>query len=246
MHARMLRPAVLLLAGLLPLGLAAACSSALQRYRLLSMFFDGVPDPRKPGTPDFVGPLPSFEPRPLSLEERARIQARRFKKVEVYFHKPFKERRCHECHRTRGNRPRRGPTWVQGLSELRLPKERLCSKCHTPPLRRYVHGPVGGGQCAECHEHHRSSFPHLLKIKDPSKLCVRCHVGDTFVTAKKHKTFSKKDCLACHDPHASDLRYMMRPEAVPGPGAQGEGPSMETHEGAPASRRSAERRSEGR
>ncbi len=223
-------PALLLLLAFCPLGVTAACT-ALKKYEILSFFFDGVPDPRTPGTPDFIGPVPRIELRSLTLEERAKLQEERLKKVEVFFHKPFQEKRCGDCHSTAPRGGNSQPTWRQGLSELRLPKKLLCKKCHKPPEEAFVHGPVAAGECAQCHEHHRSSYPHLLKVKNPDTLCARCHTGDTFVTRKRHKTFEKGSCTECHDPHSSKRRYMIKATVVPGLGKESRGKtrkSMET------------------
>ena len=202
---------VAMAAGLLLPALLVACS-ATTRYEVLSFFFDGVPDPSEQYG-EAIGPQGN-PLRVLSLEERARIQAERLKQRPVFFHRPFEEKKCEECHTFAG--ARKGG-WMQGLPKLLVPKEQLCKRCHEPPEARFVHGPVALGLCALCHEAHRSDYPHLLKAERSRELCTKCHEGETFVTEKEHAEYEDRDCASCHDPHGSDRPSLLREDA-PGPG----------------------------
>ena len=181
-----------------------ACA-ATTRYEVLSFFFDGVPDPSEqyrraigPGRDDL---------RALSLEERARLQRQRLKQKPIYFHEPFEKKQCERCHSFAGTRK---GGWMMGLPKLLAPKEQLCKRCHEPPEKRFVHGPVALGLCAMCHEPHRSDHPHLLETATARELCVRCHEGQTFVTEEEHARFGDKDCAECHDPHGSAREWLLR------------------------------------
>ena len=61
--------------------LLAGCGTARERYRTLSFFFDGVPDP------DAVKPL-SNEGVPVLLNTRV-----------VKQHPPYRDNKCDACHR---------------------------------------------------------------------------------------------------------------------------------------------------
>jgi predicted CXXCH cytochrome family protein len=199
---------------LLLLALAISACSAGSSYGVLSFFFDGVPDPN---APELMGPeyKPGTEMRHYTVEERAALQKKRLVQHTVYWHKPYEEKKCNECHkiaiRTKTQQGMGG--WMQGLPELTLPKEKLCMKCHEIPQKRFVHGPVATANCAYCHEAHQSRWPHLVKIQSIQELCHRCHEGETFITSTQHEGVSDQACTQCHDPHASEKALFLKPDA---------------------------------
>ena len=128
-----------------------------ERYRVLSFFFDGVPDPNAPPasageeeTGDYVG-------RPADA-----------KGLTYYRHKPYDENKCDACHRSTGGQ----------MMEFSALDDSICAGCHpgTTTQYRYMHGPVATGQCRVCHLPHESTVPHLLKSA-PAVLCTTCHTA---------------------------------------------------------------------
>lgn len=92
------------------------------------------------------------------------------------------------------------------------------------PFRRapefWVHGPYGARACDACHATGQPGVPPVAGIPS-GELCARCHT--TFVAALRpggerwiHGPVASGECIACHDPHRSPNRYMLRaaPEAL--------------------------------
>ena len=214
------RSATSSLLALLAAGAALAACSVEENYRVLSFFFDGVPDPD--------APVPELELRPVAVdpaefarmtpEERAGLLGRRIKAPTVYFHKPVAERRCEECHaieRVGGN-----TSFPSGVPTLVVPLNQLCFRCHDDKRgKRYVHGPVASGLCTVCHHPHQSSNPFLLRAAVQADLCEQCHVGELFWTREQHAQYGDTACSACHDPHTSERAMLLRPEEELPPGS---------------------------
>ena len=94
--------------------------------------------------------------------------------------------------------------------------------CHKNVTRaKFVHGPVGSGDCDTCHTRRvKAEGPGHKKgeMSVPAqtrKLCLQCH--DTIEAQLKgpyqHKPVAAVDCVFCHDPHSSPRRYMLRPSS---------------------------------
>ncbi len=194
-----------LLAALAAGALLLACS-AERRYRTLSFFFDGVPDPNAPPPPEVYGPR--FDPTQLTAEQRAAMLARRIEPPKITTHRPVAEKRCEACHRI--ERSDSGPIAFSGVPELNAPPEELCFRCHSFGPARIVHGPVARGLCLSCHLPHQSPHDHLLRQADQKSLCGACHSGETFVTEEAHRAYGDRACSSCHDPHASDREALLR------------------------------------
>ena len=153
-------------------------------------------------------------------------------------HKPLtQERGCGNCHAPHASK-------VKKL--LPFAEMDLCLNCHgdktLAPLKdirselkgkKYVHGPIGTGQCTACHDPHGNDNFRMLKGPYPATLyapysqgtydfCLRCHeknllrFAETTVFTKfrngnrnlhsVHVANSRKgrSCRFCHEPHASD------------------------------------------
>jgi predicted CXXCH cytochrome family protein len=84
-------------------------------------------------------------------------------------------------------------------------KEKVCYRCHQRKDRRkFVHGPMGAGECTACHDPHGSSHK-ALNVAEPQALCSLCHDQKS---SEQHLRSSKgKPCIQCHDPHASDKPF---------------------------------------
>jgi len=89
----------------------------------------------------------------------------------------------------------------------------LCFNCHdeTIFLKKFQHGPVGGGDCIACHNAHAANVEKLLIApKTEGNLCFQCHADrrDSFNLKQVHKPV-KEDCGLCHDPHSSDHKMQL-------------------------------------
>jgi predicted CXXCH cytochrome family protein len=97
----------------------------------------------------------------------------------------------------------------------------LGGKCHRDiGTRRYLHGPIGSGSCETCHQISNwpeGKHPSLLTRSDAVK-CLFCHEEARAIVSQKfsHTPVRKGECTACHDPHHSDNRFLLK-------GAQGKG-----------------------
>ena len=97
---------------------------------------------------------------------------------------------------------------------------RSCYDCHAGAraefARKNVHKPVAKDDCSACHLSHGFSQKLVLKLP-PEQLCVSCHpLAAAAAGAHRHPAYERGDCLACHDPHASDRPHLVRdgtPEA---------------------------------
>ncbi len=110
------------------------------------------------------------------------------------------------------------------------PIENLCLDCHEKKKklwknRRYKHEPAESGRCTKCHNPHASNSENHLR-KPVWELCTGCHKekinGKHIITTfnrKIHPTHDVKDpsregkelsCVSCHNPHISDIAYMLR------------------------------------
>lgn len=184
----MCRGRTLIIVGVLAMaGLTAACTPAA-RYRVLSFFFDGVPEPG-------AGPSRSS----AGNEPKLIIPIARPLKKEVFAHAPFRQNMCRECHDPNG-------PWLTTTVE-----EGLCENCHIAfeALRPSVHRPVAERKCLACHSPHESAYPGVL-IRAPETLCDDCHPRDDLACGSHHETIAADPCLTCHDPHAGVDPYFLR------------------------------------
>ncbi|NIA20532.1 MAG: hypothetical protein GWP05_00880 [Anaerolineaceae bacterium] len=181
------------------------CSEAT-RYRTLSFFFDGVPPPEgmEPRTPEkVVGPwgvpvdpnAPNLPPR--FSEGRPEKEAQ---PEAVYYHEPYKKRRCVSCHT-----PERSYAMV-------TPIPGLCMKCHSDVFPReasdWVHGPAAAGGCQLCHRGHEAPNRNLLPKPEPD-LCWTCHQASRVLSRPYHVDTGRQKCSACHDPHVAGNRLLL-------------------------------------
>jgi predicted CXXCH cytochrome family protein len=164
----------------------AGCA-ARSRYKVLSFFFDGVPDPDAPVA------TAKAQAEKAEKEGAAGTLVRRGGFLE---HGPYGARLCHACHQRSSN-------------ALILPVEKLCLHCHHLDLsKKYVHGPVSAGGCIVCHDPHSSGRKYLLR-SDPREFCLHCHEKEAIFRNPAHKDIDVT-CTACHDAHSSDKRFMLK------------------------------------
>ncbi len=185
------------------IALAAAsvgCGSPQARYRALSFFFDGVPDPAAPS---------KLKRGPTTLLAAAAATA---SPGGGSIHFPFANRLCERCHGAgAGGVVGRGFTNVGALNlaSAASPWNR-CRDCHAPGFPGmseqaiiasadgwWLHAPVADGDCRRCHEGHRSDFRRLLRGPRIEAVCVTCHEP----LRERQGAMAAIDCATCHDPH---------------------------------------------
>jgi DmsE family decaheme c-type cytochrome len=95
-----------------------------------------------------------------------------------------------------------------------------CTGCHDPHgsnvqsiLYDNVHQPVAARKCNQCHEEATSATP-LKTRKEGTELCRGCHndmYNKTFDKNRLHwPLLDKKGCLACHNPHATSQKGLLK------------------------------------
>ncbi|MCC7408132.1 MAG: hypothetical protein IT442_08675 [Phycisphaeraceae bacterium] len=170
------------------------CNDPVRRYRVLSLFFDGVPPPPgvvAPPNPDEEGydesSVSATQPSGLAAEE------------VVYYHKPYATRQCYDCHEK-----------DQSLAAPKVGRE-LCGKCHKTYWDRketdWVHGPVAVDDCRVCHDPHKSTHRPLLTA-GAKELCFTCHDREAVLGEPYHAEVGDR-CTTCHDPHFSGNRILL-------------------------------------
>lgn len=175
--------AVVLLAALL---IASGCGSPRARYKVLSFFFDGVPNPDAPAN-------------------AGRASIRTAGGREVYVHKPYAEEKCDACHQNTADIFARAQVSPQA-----------CLKCHDTILKAYpyMHGPVASAYCLKCHEGHQSDYKHLLKVGG-SKLCTQCHSMPDLSRKVPEHGDAQISCMTCHSGHGGQTHKLLKVSAVP-------------------------------
>lgn len=115
---------------------------------------------------------------------------------------------CQRCHQQDGD-----------LHEFETedPPE-LCGECHEELLgaieaAEVIHEPAEE-DCLDCHNPHGGDTPALLEEargEDLRRLCFTCHErAEVFHGEHRHQPVAEGTCSACHDPHASRHRRLLR------------------------------------
>ena len=102
------------------------------------------------------------------------------------------------------------------LSTEKLYAAKTCYDCHQEAKKTYgskkvIHQPLKSEDCESCHKRH--GFSQQLVLKDyTAELCYSCHAGlkEQFGVGNKHFPLEKGVCWDCHDPHASDKKFLLR------------------------------------
>ena len=90
-------------------------------------------------------------------------------------------------------------------------RKELCYGCHERSHfeKKNVHAPLSQG-CVTCHTPHKSKQPRLL-VQEADSLCLKCHEGGKEAMRKAHQGYVLKGkCLNCHNPHASDVKGLLK------------------------------------
>lgn len=100
-----------------------------------------------------------------------------------------------------------------------LAAEPDCVKCHSAVIKHKVlHGPVSAGACQACHAKEvkgaDSKKRHTFELAaEQPELCFQCHDAfkDSYGPLKnKHAAVDAGGCTACHSPHGSSQRLMLK------------------------------------
>ncbi len=162
--------------------LAVAGCAQETRYKTLSFFFDGVPEPGQ---------------EHVYVVGGRRIQ-QKVTTGQFRSHGPFAAKMCNACHQR------------DGSNKLILPVEKLCLNCHDLNLHtRKQHGPVVSGGCRVCHNPHGSGKPFLL-VAEPTTFCFYCHDQTEVMSHDVHRDSGGMQCTECHNPHGSDNDYLLK------------------------------------
>jgi len=177
---------IIVLTVLMAAALLAGCGESAARYRVLSFFFDGVPNPEE---------VKAAEVKKEAAEGRKEAGGRTA--ATGYKHGPYAARLCDGCHMTGSS------------NRLAAPLEELCLRCHDfGPNKKWAHSPFESRDCTVCHDPHESKYKFLL-VSDPAILCFNCHDEKAVMESEAHKG-NDMQCTSCHDPHMSDEKYMLK------------------------------------
>jgi predicted CXXCH cytochrome family protein len=152
-------------------------------YKILSFFFDGVPNPDSTQ-------ISKNDSLKIVDTNSIRLATNSPKKGSV--HPPYAERNCGICHD------------LSKQYKLVSTMPDLCYTCHEDfsDGNKIVHGPVASGNCTECHDAHSSPNEKMLLDKS-QKLCFNCHVKDDIMNNAVHSDIDSTLCWTCHEPHSS-------------------------------------------
>lgn len=134
----------------------------------------------------------------------------REKLKKSHVHTPLAEGECTGCHNPH--------TSSHELLMAAEPKD-ICYQCHermVPEGAASAHQVVVDGQCTTCHDPHAADNRMNL-IRSGSELCYGCHeeLGRKVSDSKFQHSPVKKDCLKCHNPHASSEHPALLVKSVP-------------------------------
>jgi predicted CXXCH cytochrome family protein len=157
--------------------------SVEKHYALLSMFFDGVPDPA------------------LIRQGATAVEIARRTGGVIYTHEPYRREQCGDCH-----------TSSVGMMLAEV-KSSVCVNCHQDVRDAYphMHGPVAAEACLWCHAPHESTVETLLRVPS-QQLCQQCHgmsLGRRRAEIPEHRD-PERNCLDCHSGHGGETRAYLR------------------------------------
>lgn len=164
--------------------------SPKSNYKVLSVIFDGVPDPY---LADSIAKNDS-----LQKVEDILFRTLEPEKPQFVFHPPYLEKDCAICHDQ------------NVMGRLLFPMPGLCYQCHENFNDQYValHGPVDAGFCTECHNPHMNKNENLL-IREGQELCFQCHTAEDIFRNETHTDIEDVNCTECHNPHGGEDRFIL-------------------------------------
>jgi len=181
-----LKPFTLLITSFLLAGPFTGCAPKSESaYRVLSIFFDGVPKPQE---------LTSKEHPEEAVPGKE--GSGELAKTTYREHGPYAAKMCDGCHEPSTN-------------VLVAPIDQLCFRCHNlGTKKKYVHGPVASGGCRVCHDPHGSKYRFLL-VAQAESFCFYCHDKKAVERSEIHSQVSES-CTSCHNAHMSDDKYLLK------------------------------------
>jgi len=173
-----------LLTGVVAMTVLFPGCDAPSRYRVLRLFFDGVPPPT------------ATEAAGLG-EAVAHGGAAPARRITGGAHGPYAAKQCGACHES------------AATNKLVLPRDELCFRCHDLQLnKKYIHGPLASGGCLACHDPHSSRYRYLL-LSESDSFCFFCHDRAAVARIAGHEGI-EGECTTCHDAHMSDKKYLLK------------------------------------
>ncbi len=168
----------------LGLGTLWGACSIERNYDVLTMFFDGVPNPNA---------LPSLASTGDPVEMR--------RSLTYVSHSPYREERCTECH---------GEMFE--VASVTADVCLKCHDQEVARYD-FMHAPVRMTACLWCHVPHESAFASLLKAP-PGEVCAQCHEADQLLTENvPEHALADSNCTTCHSGHGGATQYMLHDEA---------------------------------
>ena len=183
-------------------GIWLGCSTPHDRYKTLSFFFDGVPNPEA-------------QKHFATADPDANVPVVYASSVILSRHKPYVD--------ATGNRDKCGVCHRSASGDIMEFEEafKACQNCHKKIGTEHarMHGPVAvaaipGSQptCKWCHTGHESREPALLK-ESAVKVCTQCH--DTqLLSPKPPQHLDGTSCVQCHYGHGGELQnsHFLKPQ----------------------------------
>jgi len=187
------------------------------KYKVLTVFFTGVPHPEK-------------QPELSMTVEKANepSEGEPTKTVAVSsIHGPYAAGMCYLCHevsttaglktRDRTKKPvqqtKRFDSALPG--RLLAPVQELCIECHTSKSSKsafsrdlWIHGPVSSGTCTICHSPHATQYRYMLRNGNSNQMCAMCHEEGFISNTEDHR--EGKDCITCHNAHLGKSRFLLK------------------------------------
>ncbi len=182
----------------------AGCNEdPLLKHKVLTDFFDGVPDlpPLEQLCEDNMDDLFNVYYENVLAEALAGDIETKKVVVAGSGHPPYVEKDCEGCHN------------FKNKNLLLAENDKLCEICHVDfVINKGVntHGPVAVRDCLACHVPHTSAHPSLLQ-EGVSDICDKCH-HEARLAVEMHILVMEHgmECVSCHDAHGGDSHYFLK------------------------------------
>jgi predicted CXXCH cytochrome family protein len=171
-----------------------ACTSE-KSYKVLTFFFDGVPERFFSGDSIQSDTILNMDSTVVQTNPSGNHLP------NLFLHQPYANKECNTCHNS-------------GMGQVLMKQPQLCYSCHRNYENDYasVHGPVASGYCTTCHNPHKSEIDHLLVREDPD-ICLHCHDIKQVENNPIHQISDLSSCTECHDPHGEENTYLLKIES---------------------------------
>lgn len=201
--------------------LSSGCSPDA-RYKVLTFFFTGVPEPGQQEQQAVSG-------KQVAATTIKKKKRKRAIQVSKHFtHGPFGAGQCELCHAVTASKPFRTaqqktasatarPSKKNIGPRLAYPVDQICLTCHAEKKSSlaetrglWMHGPVANGYCVVCHSPHKSKRRFMLLRKDNIELCTGCHQMDDLLLTSAHSNATDLSCITCHNPHMGITAFLLK------------------------------------